>query len=170
MGFRNLSTTKITYVQPVKKGKARKLYFHQNWHNKTPYQLIRGRKPNIQYFHMFGSLCYPINDRDDLGKMKPKVNIVSIIEPKISKKLGLITVVECLVYMLMARLQPADDNAENVPSYDAKVISVINSSSKVHEQVSHVKRKTIIQTMNDDQIDFSIIFDDLFLENNGGTY
>ncbi|GJV14175.1 retrovirus-related pol polyprotein from transposon TNT 1-94 [Tanacetum coccineum] len=24
---------------------------------------------------MFGSLCYPINDRDDLGKMKPKVDI-----------------------------------------------------------------------------------------------
>ncbi|GJR03226.1 retrovirus-related pol polyprotein from transposon TNT 1-94 [Tanacetum coccineum] len=44
-------------------------------HNKTPYELIRGRKPNIQYFHMFGSLCYPINDRDDLGKMKPKADI-----------------------------------------------------------------------------------------------
>ncbi|GJW10162.1 retrovirus-related pol polyprotein from transposon TNT 1-94 [Tanacetum coccineum] len=38
-------------------------------------QLIRGRKPNIQYFHVFGSLCYPTNDRDDLGKMKPKADI-----------------------------------------------------------------------------------------------
>ncbi|GKD12102.1 retrovirus-related pol polyprotein from transposon TNT 1-94 [Tanacetum coccineum] len=44
-------------------------------YNKTPYELIRGRKPNIQYFHVFGSLCYPINDHDDLGKMKPKANI-----------------------------------------------------------------------------------------------
>ncbi|GJV02339.1 integrase, catalytic region, zinc finger, CCHC-type containing protein [Tanacetum coccineum] len=44
-------------------------------HNKTPYELIRGRKPNIQYFHVFGSLCYPTNDHDDLGKMKPKANI-----------------------------------------------------------------------------------------------
>ncbi|GJW39168.1 retrovirus-related pol polyprotein from transposon TNT 1-94 [Tanacetum coccineum] len=44
-------------------------------HNKTPYELIRGRKPNIQYFHVFGSLCYPTNDRDDLGKMKPKADI-----------------------------------------------------------------------------------------------
>ncbi|GJZ96082.1 retrovirus-related pol polyprotein from transposon TNT 1-94 [Tanacetum coccineum] len=43
--------------------------------NKTPYELIRGRKPNIQYFHVFGSLCYPTNDRDDLGKMKPKADI-----------------------------------------------------------------------------------------------
>ncbi|GKA03937.1 retrovirus-related pol polyprotein from transposon TNT 1-94 [Tanacetum coccineum] len=44
-------------------------------HNKTPYELICGRKPNIQYFHVFGSLCYPTNDRDDLGKMKPKADI-----------------------------------------------------------------------------------------------
>ncbi|GJW57103.1 retrovirus-related pol polyprotein from transposon TNT 1-94 [Tanacetum coccineum] len=44
-------------------------------YNKTPYELIRGRKPNIQYFHVFGTLCYPINDHDDLGKMKPKADI-----------------------------------------------------------------------------------------------
>ncbi|GJZ06010.1 retrovirus-related pol polyprotein from transposon TNT 1-94 [Tanacetum coccineum] len=44
-------------------------------HNKTPYELIRGKKPNVQYFHVFGSLCYPTNDRDDLGKMKPKADI-----------------------------------------------------------------------------------------------
>ncbi|GKE97325.1 retrovirus-related pol polyprotein from transposon TNT 1-94, partial [Tanacetum coccineum] len=44
-------------------------------YNKTPYELIRERKPNIQYFHVFGSLCYPTNDHDDLGKMKPKADI-----------------------------------------------------------------------------------------------
>ncbi|GKB70038.1 retrovirus-related pol polyprotein from transposon TNT 1-94, partial [Tanacetum coccineum] len=25
-------------------------------HNKTPYELLRGRKPNVEYFHVFGSL------------------------------------------------------------------------------------------------------------------
>ncbi|GJR46613.1 retrovirus-related pol polyprotein from transposon TNT 1-94 [Tanacetum coccineum] len=44
-------------------------------YNKTPYEMIRGRGPNIQYFHVFGSLCYPTNDRDDHGKMKPKADI-----------------------------------------------------------------------------------------------
>ncbi|GKE67897.1 retrovirus-related pol polyprotein from transposon TNT 1-94 [Tanacetum coccineum] len=43
-------------------------------HNKTPYELLRGRKSNVEYFHVFGSLCYPTNDRDDLGKMKPKAD------------------------------------------------------------------------------------------------
>ncbi|GJT28876.1 retrovirus-related pol polyprotein from transposon TNT 1-94 [Tanacetum coccineum] len=44
-------------------------------HNKTPYELLCGRKPNVEYFYMFGSLCYPTNDRDNLGKMKPKADI-----------------------------------------------------------------------------------------------
>ncbi|GKE55755.1 retrovirus-related pol polyprotein from transposon TNT 1-94 [Tanacetum coccineum] len=51
---------------------------YQNVHaryNKTRYELIKNRKLNIQYFHVFGSLCYPTNDRDDLGKMKPKADI-----------------------------------------------------------------------------------------------
>ncbi|GJW68059.1 retrovirus-related pol polyprotein from transposon TNT 1-94 [Tanacetum coccineum] len=55
-----------------------------------------------------------------------------------------------MAVMLMARIQPADGNAEIVPSYDAKAVSEVNASSKVHEQVSHVKRKTIIHTSDDD--------------------
>ncbi|GJR59194.1 retrovirus-related pol polyprotein from transposon TNT 1-94 [Tanacetum coccineum] len=45
------------------------------WHSKTPYELIHGRKPNIQYFYLFGSFCYPTNDLDELRKMKPKADI-----------------------------------------------------------------------------------------------
>nr|GEV55017.1 hypothetical protein [Tanacetum cinerariifolium] len=71
--------------------------------------------------------------------------------------------------MLMAQIQPANKNAEIVPSYDATTVSQVHASSKVHEQVSHGKRKTINQTMDDDQIDSNIIFHDLFVENNGGT-
>ncbi|GJY30815.1 hypothetical protein Tco_0414310, partial [Tanacetum coccineum] len=48
-------------------------------------------------------------------------------------------------------------------------VNEVNASSKVHEQVSHVKCKTIIQTSNDDQIDSNIIFDDPYVENNGIT-
>nr|GEW57972.1 Gag-Pol polyprotein [Tanacetum cinerariifolium] len=71
--------------------------------------------------------------------------------------------------MLMAQIQLADGNAETMPSYDAKTASKVNASSKVHEQVSHVKCKTIIKTFDDDQIDSNIIFDDPYVENNGST-
>ncbi|GJT97983.1 retrovirus-related pol polyprotein from transposon TNT 1-94 [Tanacetum coccineum] len=33
------------------------------------------RKPNVEYFHVFEFLCYPTNDREDLEKLKPKVDI-----------------------------------------------------------------------------------------------
>ncbi|GKE55239.1 putative ribonuclease H-like domain-containing protein [Tanacetum coccineum] len=45
----------------------------------------------------------------------------------------------------------------------------VNASNKVYEQVNHAKRKTIIYTSDDDQIDSNIIFDDSYVENDGGT-
>nr|GEX37594.1 hypothetical protein [Tanacetum cinerariifolium] len=37
--------------------------------NKTPYELINGRKPYISFLHVFRALCYPKNDREDIGKL-----------------------------------------------------------------------------------------------------
>ncbi|GJY34594.1 retrovirus-related pol polyprotein from transposon TNT 1-94 [Tanacetum coccineum] len=36
---------------------------------------LKGKKPNLQYFRVFGSLCYPTNDYDDVGKLKAKADI-----------------------------------------------------------------------------------------------
>nr|GEX08416.1 integrase, catalytic region, zinc finger, CCHC-type, peptidase aspartic, catalytic [Tanacetum cinerariifolium] len=44
-------------------------------YNKTSYELLHDKKPNVEYFHVFGSLCYRTNDREDLGMMKPKADI-----------------------------------------------------------------------------------------------
>ncbi|GJS65026.1 retrovirus-related pol polyprotein from transposon TNT 1-94 [Tanacetum coccineum] len=71
--------------------------------------------------------------------------------------------------MLMARIQSADGNTNTVPSYDETAVSQVNDLSKSHEQVSHGKHKTIIQITDDDQIDYSIIFDDSYVAINGGT-
>nr|GEU78120.1 hypothetical protein [Tanacetum cinerariifolium] len=71
--------------------------------------------------------------------------------------------------IMMAHIQPADDNAVTEPNYDAKDVSEVNASHKVHGQVNHVKRKTIIHTSNDYQIVSNIIFDDPYVKNNGGT-
>nr|GFA39810.1 hypothetical protein [Tanacetum cinerariifolium] len=40
--------------------------------NKTPYELINGRKPDISFLHVFGALCCPKNDREDIGKLGTK--------------------------------------------------------------------------------------------------
>ncbi|KAJ9557065.1 hypothetical protein OSB04_011679 [Centaurea solstitialis] len=41
---------------------------------KTTYELIRGRKPNIEYFHIFGCNCYIKNDINTLGKFDTKAD------------------------------------------------------------------------------------------------
>nr|GEW05258.1 hypothetical protein [Tanacetum cinerariifolium] len=43
--------------------------------NKTPYELINGRKPDISFLHVFGALCYPKNDHEDIGKLSAKGDI-----------------------------------------------------------------------------------------------
>ncbi|GKC78081.1 retrovirus-related pol polyprotein from transposon TNT 1-94, partial [Tanacetum coccineum] len=37
--------------------------------DKTPYELINGRKPDISFLYVFGALCYPKNDREDYWKL-----------------------------------------------------------------------------------------------------
>nr|GFA60920.1 integrase, catalytic region, zinc finger, CCHC-type, peptidase aspartic, catalytic [Tanacetum cinerariifolium] len=43
--------------------------------NKTPYELINRKKPDISFLHVFGALCYPKNDRKDIGKLGAKGDI-----------------------------------------------------------------------------------------------
>nr|GFB32182.1 hypothetical protein [Tanacetum cinerariifolium] len=43
--------------------------------NKTPYELISGKKPDISFLYVFGALCYPKNDREDIGKHGAKGDI-----------------------------------------------------------------------------------------------
>nr|GEZ18954.1 hypothetical protein [Tanacetum cinerariifolium] len=47
----------------------------QTRHNKTPYELLHNKKPDLTFFRVFGALCYPTNDSKDLGKLQPIVDI-----------------------------------------------------------------------------------------------
>ncbi|GJR92414.1 retrovirus-related pol polyprotein from transposon TNT 1-94 [Tanacetum coccineum] len=44
-------------------------------YNKTPYELMQDKKLDLSFFHIFGSLCYPTNDHENLGKFDAKVDI-----------------------------------------------------------------------------------------------
>nr|GFB29664.1 retrovirus-related Pol polyprotein from transposon TNT 1-94 [Tanacetum cinerariifolium] len=43
--------------------------------NKTPYELINDKKSDMSFLHVFGALCYPKNDREDIGKLGAKGDI-----------------------------------------------------------------------------------------------
>ncbi|XP_075669659.1 uncharacterized protein LOC142639349 [Castanea sativa] len=44
-----------------------KVYFRPGT-KKTPYELWKGRKPNVKYFRIFGSTCFILKDRENVGK------------------------------------------------------------------------------------------------------
>ena len=50
---------------------SNRLYCHR-FHNKTPYELLIGRKPNISYFRVFGCKCYILKKGTRLSKFQSK--------------------------------------------------------------------------------------------------
>ena len=42
-------------------------------HRKTSYEMLRKRKPNINYFHVFGCPVFVLDNRNKLGKFQEKV-------------------------------------------------------------------------------------------------
>ncbi|GJV59169.1 retrovirus-related pol polyprotein from transposon TNT 1-94 [Tanacetum coccineum] len=53
---------------------------------KTPYELVHDKKPDLTFFHVFGALCYPTNDNEDLGKLQPTADIGIFVGYAPSKK------------------------------------------------------------------------------------
>nr|GFA93803.1 retrovirus-related Pol polyprotein from transposon TNT 1-94 [Tanacetum cinerariifolium]GFB00075.1 retrovirus-related Pol polyprotein from transposon TNT 1-94 [Tanacetum cinerariifolium] len=44
-------------------------------HGKTPYELLHSKLPDLPFFHVFGTLCYPTSDSENLDKLQPKADI-----------------------------------------------------------------------------------------------
>ncbi|GJT83409.1 putative ribonuclease H-like domain-containing protein [Tanacetum coccineum] len=55
-------------------------------YNKTPYELMHDKKLDLSFLHVFGSLCYPTNDSEDLGKLNAKADIGIFVGYALAKK------------------------------------------------------------------------------------
>nr|GEU82130.1 hypothetical protein [Tanacetum cinerariifolium] len=44
-------------------------------HDKTPYKILHDKLPDLSFFHVFGALCYPTNDSENLGKLQSKADV-----------------------------------------------------------------------------------------------
>nr|GEV95365.1 hypothetical protein [Tanacetum cinerariifolium] len=49
-------------------------------HGKTPYELLHDKLTDLSFFHVFGALCYPTNDSENLGNLQPKADIAMDFE------------------------------------------------------------------------------------------
>ncbi|GJX75737.1 retrovirus-related pol polyprotein from transposon TNT 1-94 [Tanacetum coccineum] len=47
---------------------------------------MKDKKPDLSFFHVFGTLCYPTNGNDDLGKLDAKAKIGIFVAYALAKK------------------------------------------------------------------------------------
>nr|GFC12573.1 retrovirus-related Pol polyprotein from transposon TNT 1-94 [Tanacetum cinerariifolium] len=44
-------------------------------HGNTLYELLHSKLHDLSFLHVFGALCYPTNNSENLGKLQPKADI-----------------------------------------------------------------------------------------------
>nr|GEW91561.1 integrase, catalytic region, zinc finger, CCHC-type, peptidase aspartic, catalytic [Tanacetum cinerariifolium] len=61
-------------------------------YNKTSYELVHDKKPDLTFFQVVGALCYPTNDSEDLGKLQPTadIRIFHLMYPQTNKELEIL--------------------------------------------------------------------------------
>nr|GEW71439.1 hypothetical protein [Tanacetum cinerariifolium] len=62
----------------------------RKYYEQTPYALLYNKLHDLSFLHVFGALCYPTNDSENLGKLQPKANIGIFIGYAPTKKAFLI--------------------------------------------------------------------------------
>nr|GFA87708.1 putative ribonuclease H-like domain-containing protein [Tanacetum cinerariifolium] len=55
-------------------------------HGKSPYELLHDKLPDLSFLYVFGALCYPTNDSENLGKLQQKTDIGIFIGYALTKK------------------------------------------------------------------------------------
>nr|GEW34654.1 hypothetical protein [Tanacetum cinerariifolium] len=117
-------------------------------HGKTPYELLHNKLPDLSFFHVFGALCYPTNDSDNLGNSGPTLH--EITPATISS--GLVQKSSSLTpYVPPSRndwdllFQPMFDELLNPsPSVDHQAAQVIAPIVEVWELVPHPDKVMVI--------------------------
>nr|GEY84225.1 hypothetical protein [Tanacetum cinerariifolium] len=47
----------------------------REYYEQTPYELLHNKLSDLLFLHVFGALCYPTNDSENLRKLQPKADI-----------------------------------------------------------------------------------------------
>nr|GEU79172.1 retrovirus-related Pol polyprotein from transposon TNT 1-94 [Tanacetum cinerariifolium] len=88
-------------------------------HSKTPYELLHDKLPDLSFLYIFGALCYPTNDSENLGKLQPKTNIGIFIGYAPTKK-----ATDPLFDELLTPPSSVDHPAPEVIALNAEVVAL----------------------------------------------
>nr|GEX63298.1 integrase, catalytic region, zinc finger, CCHC-type, peptidase aspartic, catalytic [Tanacetum cinerariifolium] len=115
--------------------------------NKTPYELIQGRKPYISYLHVFGDLYYPKNDVKISINLVQKVTLASSLE-----YLLILLLTECITGVCVPQLTNSKEelflsNVSNMVTI-SKTISIPNEDL-LDDTTPSVARKFLNKEANE---------------------
>nr|GFB02153.1 hypothetical protein [Tanacetum cinerariifolium] len=159
-------------------------YFTQNRsiirlrHGKTPYELLYNKLPDLSFFHVFGALCYPTNNSENLG-LVPITSLSTSYVPPLRNDWDLL-----FQPMFDELLNPPPSVINQVPEAIAPILEVIPpvnadstgspSSTMVEQDAPSMSNSTtptetqssiIPQDVRDDNLDMEVahIGNDLLL-------
>ncbi|KAI3685611.1 hypothetical protein L6452_34862 [Arctium lappa] len=122
---------------------------------KTSYELINNRKPNIKYFHVFGCRCYILKEREYLGKFDKKADEGKFIGYSLASK-------AFRVFNLRTR---TIQESINITFDDNKSSEQQESSSPISESSRESELNKIFKDFFDDEDISEVIFRDRQREN-----
>nr|GEU85383.1 integrase, catalytic region, zinc finger, CCHC-type, peptidase aspartic, catalytic [Tanacetum cinerariifolium] len=113
-------------------------------HNKTSYELVHAKKPDLTFFCIFGALCYPNNDNEDLVKLQPTADIRIFVGYAPSKKAPYVPPTNKdleILFQLMFDEYPEPPRIESPVSPALVVLVLVNTvstpSSTTTDQDAH---------------------------------
>nr|GEY94162.1 hypothetical protein [Tanacetum cinerariifolium] len=101
--------------------------------NKIPYELINGRKPDISFLYVFGALCYPKNDHEDIRKLGAKGDIGFFIGYSADSCAFKVYNQRTFLYVFGALCYPKNDR-EDIRKLGAKAMASEQRNSKPGHQ------------------------------------
>nr|GEU48650.1 integrase, catalytic region, zinc finger, CCHC-type, peptidase aspartic, catalytic [Tanacetum cinerariifolium] len=133
-------------------------------HRKTPYEVLHSKLPDLSFFHVFGALCYPINDSENLGKLQPKADIEIFIGYAPTKKAFRIynrrtrQIIETIHVDFDELIAMASEQSSSGPALNDMTAGTINSGL-VHTSSSSTSY--VPPSRNDWDLLFQSMFDEL---------
>lgn len=105
----------------------------------TPYELWKGKKPNVSHFHVFGNPCYVLKDRERLAKFAPRADEGIFLGYSLDSRAYRVYNKETKTVMDSINVT-VDDNADLSVVNDSDVFKSNDNSSSVQEKTNEVDK------------------------------
>ncbi|GJR15064.1 putative nucleotidyltransferase, ribonuclease H [Tanacetum coccineum] len=118
---------------------------------KTPYEILRGRKPTIDYFRVFGSKCFFLNTKDYLTKFDPKSYEGVLLGYSQNSK----------AYIILNKHTRKIEESLNV-TFDetpppSKTSPLVNDDLNEEEAIREIKKKKLENIVEDEKLEIDEI-------------